>query len=122
LTKQVKAAQASSNVNNTVSTNDVDQKSVVSADTSQVLTNEQSQVNAVVQQYQPSGPSEVIPASEAHAEDQAVASVQADAMWQSYCQAVPASTTSCAGIPTNTSAPATTSAVPAAPTGASAVK
>jgi hypothetical protein len=104
--QQINALKSSGQVNNVVSTNDVNQKNAAQTNTNQIVTNEQQQESAIVQQYQPQGPSQVIPASDAQAEENDLNTTQINAMWQSYCQAVPASTTGCAGITTNTTSPA----------------
>ncbi len=106
LAGQLKAQLASGAVNDTVTTTDVNQKNVVQTNTDAVVTAEQKQVNAVVQKYQPQGPAQTIPAAQAQAESEQIATTQINAMWQSYCQALPASTTGCAAVPTNTSQPA----------------
>lgn len=123
LTKQVKLAKQSSQINDSVAGDAVAQKQAAQTSSAAIATNAQTQISTIVKKYQPQGPSQAIPASEAKAESDEISGVQVNSMWKTYCQTVPAGTTGCVMIlpaPTPVKNPAPDNNTPAAQAGPSA--
>lgn len=106
LSNTILGLQKSGQVNDVVSNTDVTQKQDAAASSTAITTNAQSQVQQVIQKYQPQGPAQVLPASQAQAESTAISTIQLGSAWQTYCLAAPKDTQCAEVTPTITAHPA----------------
>jgi hypothetical protein len=98
LQKQNDLLQKSGQINNTVSSTDVQQKQDATNATNAIATSTDNTVNTIIKKYQPQGPSQVITPAQQTQESRDLDEANIDGAWQTFCAAVPTEK-ACAQVP-----------------------
>lgn len=114
LQKQLDASKQSGQVNNTVTTNDVQQKQDATTATNAIATKTDTAVTTIIQKYQPQ-PGKVITPAQQVQESHDLDEANIDGAWQTFCAAAP-NEKACAQVPAK-AAPAKAASTPTAQVG-----
>jgi cytoskeletal protein RodZ len=115
LQKQLDAQQKSGKVNDTVTTQDVQQKQDATTATNAIATKTDSTVTTIIKKYQPQGPTQVITPAQQTQMSHDLDEANIDGAWQTFCAAAP-NEKACAQVPAK-AAPAKAASVPTAQVG-----